>query len=538
MRSSVLKAHTALGLGITMILFLLWVPVSAQETVTIDSGTLRGVAADGVIAFKGVPFAAPPVGDLRWRPPQPAPHWNRTRSAAEYGHDCMQLPFPSDAAPLGTKPDEDCLVLNVWRPQAQTDHKLPVMVWIYGGGWVNGGSSPSVYDGTQFAKGGVVFVSFNYRLGRFGFFAFPALTKEDPNGLQGNYGYMDQIAALKWVQRNIEAFGGDPSQVTIFGESAGGFAVNTLLNTPLTDGLFERAIIESGGGRGGGPGGSSYLSEAVNGKPSAESIGVAFAKSKGIDGDGPDALAKLRSLPAEEIVNGLNMASMFQQASTYSGPMIDGKIVTENLTASYLAGKQHRVPVIVGANSMDIGFTMARTEKELFAPFGANATKAEAVYDPQHTANLRVVGQKVAGDAMMIEPARFIAQTLSSDGQPVWEYRFSYVADSMRTQWPGAPHASEIPYVFDTVKDRYGAALTPADEQAAKVMNAYWLQFAKTGNPNGAGLPHWPAYHTQSDKLMDFTDHGPVSEPDSWKARLDLTEHLAATSSTSASSHR
>jgi para-nitrobenzyl esterase len=528
----------ALSLGITMILFLHSAPVSAQKTVTIDSGTLQGVAANGVIAFKGIPFAAPPVGNLRWRPPQPAPHWSGTRSAAEYGNDCMQLPFPSDAAPLGTKPDEDCLVLNVWRPQAKSQHKFPVMVWIYGGGWVNGGSSPSVYDGSQFAKGGVVFVSFNYRLGRFGFFAFPALTKEDPNGFHGNYGYMDQIAALKWVQRNIAAFGGDPSQVTIFGESAGGFAVHMLLNTPLTKGLFQRAIIESGGGRGADPGGSSHLSKVVGGKPSAESIGVAFAESMGIDGDGSAALAKLRSLPAEEIVNGLNMASMFQQAGTYSGPIIDGKIVTEDLTTSYLAGKQHHVPVIVGANSMDIGFTAAKTEEELFAPFGTQAREAEDIYDPLHTGNLRLIGQKVAGDALMIEPARFVAQTLSSDGQPVWEYRFSYVAESMRNQWPGAPHASEIPYVFDTVKDRYGAALTSADEQAARAMNAYWLQFAKTGDPNGAGLPQWPAYHSKSDELMDFTDNGPVGKADPWKDRLDLTEHLVSVRSTSVSSQR
>lgn len=539
MRGSVLKANTVLRLGIPTVLLLFSTvvsAVSAQETVTIDSGTIQGVAADGVIAFKGVPFAAPPVGDRRWRPPQPVPHWSGTRSAAEYGHDCMQLPFPSDAAPLGTKPDEDCLVLNVWRPRAKSAHKLPVLVWIYGGGWVNGGSSPSVYDGSQFAKGGVVFVSFNYRLGRFGFFAFPALTKEDPNGLQGNYGYMDQIEALKWIQRNIAAFGGDPSQVTIFGESSGGFAVHMLLNTPLSKGLFERAMIESGGGR--GAGGSSHLREAVDGKPSAESIGVAFAKSQGIDGDGPAALARLRGLPAEAIVNGLNMASMFQQAGTYSGPIIDGKIVTEDLTSSYLAGKQYRVPVIVGSNGMDIGFTTARTETELFAPFGLHAREAEDAYDPEHTGNLKLIGQKVAGDAFMVEPARFVAQTLSSDGQPVWEYRFSYVADSMRGQWPDAPHASEIPYVFDTVKQRYGAALTPADAQTARVMHAYWLQFARTGDPNGAGLPRWPAYHAKSDALMDFTDNGPVSKADPRKARLDLTEHVASMRSASAPSQR
>ncbi len=531
---SILRPISTLCLGTAMVLVMFSPAVYGQETVRIDSGALEGITAEGVIAFKGVPFAAPPVGALRWRPPQPAAHWSGTRSAAEYGHDCMQLPFPSDAAPLGTKPDEDCLVMNVWRPEAKSDHKLPVMVWIYGGGWVNGGSSPSVYDGSAFAKGGVVFVSFNYRLGRFGFFGFPALTKEDPNGLKGNYGYMDQIAALKWVQRNIAAFGGDPSQVTVFGESAGGGSVHMLLTSPLTKGLFERAIVESGGGRGGVLGGDVYLRKAAGVRPSAEGVGVAFAKSKEIEGDGPAALAKLRALPAEEVVNGLNMASMFQQASTYCGPMIDGKIVTEDLTASYLAGKQRRVPLIVGTNSMDIGFSFAKTEDELFAPFGAQAKEAEDVYDPEHTGNLRVVGQKVAADAMMIEPARFVAQTLSADGQPVWEYRFSYVAESMRKEWPGAPHASEIPYVFDTVKARYGADLTAADEQAARAMNDYWVQFAKTGNPNGAGLAEWPAYHAKSDELMDFTEHGPVAKADPWKTRLDLTEHVASMKSAAA----
>src|SRR5271163_2187330 len=202
---------------------LMWTAASrAQDTVTIDTGTLKGATDAGVTSFKGVPFAAPPVGELRWRPPQPAAKWSGVRQATEYGHDCMQLPFPSDAAPLGTTPAEDCLVANIWVPENRTG-KLPVMVWIYGGGFVNGGSSPAVYDGSLFARQGIVFVSFNYRLGRFGFFAHPALTKESKDGLLGNYAYFDQLAALKWVQRNAAAFGGDPNAVTVFGESAGGF---------------------------------------------------------------------------------------------------------------------------------------------------------------------------------------------------------------------------------------------------------------------------------------------------------------------------
>ena len=229
-------------------------PASAapRTEVRTTSGVVAGAVANGVVSWKGIPYAAPPVGDLRWRAPQPVAPWTGVRAATEYAHDCMQLPFPSDAAPLGTPPAEDCLYVNVWAPEKPASAKLPVMFWIHGGGFVNGGSSPSVYDGSAFARRGVVFVSLNHRLGRFGFFAHPALTKESPNDPLGNYGYLDQIAALRWVRDNIAAFGGDPGNVTIFGESAGGGSVNTLLVSPLARGLFHKAIVQSGGGRAGG----------------------------------------------------------------------------------------------------------------------------------------------------------------------------------------------------------------------------------------------------------------------------------------------
>jgi para-nitrobenzyl esterase len=489
--------------------------------VKIDSGVLGGATSDGVLSFKGVPFSAPPVGPLRWRAPQPAAHWSGVRQATEYGHDCMQKPFPSDAAPLGTTPDEDCLVMNVWRPAEAEGRKLPVMVWIYGGGFVNGGSSPAVYDGSQFAKHGIVFVSFNYRLGRFGFFAFPELTKENPDhGLLGNYAYMDQIAALKWVQRNIAAFGGDPSNVTVFGESAGGGSVHMLLTSPMAKGLFAKAVIESGGGRGGLLG-----SRTVH---DVEPTGVAFAKANGIEGDGPAALAALRALPEERLVNGLNMASMGAAAGTYAGgPMIDGKIVVENPDDAYRAGRNARVPIMIGANSMDIGFAFAKTMDELFKPFGPLAAQAEAAYDPDHTGDVHAVGAKVAMDRTMVEPARFTAAEFAKQGLPSYEYRFSYVATSMRSQWPGAPHATEIPFVFDTVAAKYGKDLTADDEATAKAANAYWASFAKTGDPNGGGLPHWPRYEPSTDGIMDFTLDGPRGGPDPWKARLDVTAAAA-----------
>lgn len=494
------------------VLFLLAASMALWAQVKIDSGRLQGVMREGVVAYKGVPYAAAPVGELRWRPPQAPKAWSGVRTASEFGADCMQRPFPGDAAPLGVKPAEDCLYANVWVPATKSSKKLPVMVWIYGGGFVNGGSSPAVYDGSQFARRGVVFVSFNYRVGRFGFFAHPALTRENPSEPHGNYGYMDQIAALEWVKRNIGAFGGDAGNVTLFGESAGGGSVLTMMTSPLAKGLIHKAVIESGGGRAG------LMA------PSAETAGLAFAKKAGVSGDGPEALAALRQLAADAVVDGLNMATMF--TPTYAGPMIDGKVVVETPDVAYGAARGSKIPLIIGANSADIGFSFARSLDELFAPFGPDRDKAKAAYDPPGTGKLREVGTTLAADQMMVEPSRFMVRTMAALGQPAYEYRFSYVAESMRTQWKGAPHATEIPFVFDTVEARYGKDLTPADKVTAQAANAYWVNFAKTGDPNGRGLPEWPAYRTDRDKLLDFAETGPAAKPDPWKARLDLVESM------------
>jgi para-nitrobenzyl esterase len=493
-------------------------PRVIRDRVTIDTGALQGATVEGVVSFKGVPFATPPLGQLRWKPPQPVAKWTGVRQATSYGADCMQEPFPGDAAPLGVKPDEDCLYVNLWLPARATEktaqRKLPVMVWIYGGGFVNGGGSPTVYDGSQFAKDGIVFVSFNYRLGNLGFFAHPALSAEQPGFPAANYGLMDQVAALKWVQRNIAAFGGDPHNVTIFGESAGGGSVNMLLTSPEGVGLFHKAVIESGGGRPGG-----FPARTLGGPNSAESVGLALAKQHGIEGQGAEALAKLRAIPADQLK--LNMITM-RDASYVGGPVVDGKLDIGAATTAYAAGKGARVPVMVGANSADIGFAPGKTLDELFASFGPDAANARAVYNPENSTDMRAVGGKVGADQGMIEPAREIARLLSARGQPVYEYRFSYVAQSLRSKLPGALHATEIPYVFDTVSARYGKDLTPADEAAAKAMHQYWVAFVKTGKPEPAGEPAWPAYDAKSDRIMDFTNNGPVAGPDPWKARLDL----------------
>lgn len=504
----------------------------AADEVKIDSGVVRGASQNGVVAFKGIPFAAPPVGNLRWRAPQPVVPWTGVRPATDYGHDCMQLPFPQDLAPLRTTPDEDCLVANVWMPAGTQPSKLlPVMIWIYGGGWVNGGSSPAIYDGSQFAKQGVVFVSFNYRVGRFGYFAHPALGAESPSEPIGNYGYLDQIAALKWVQRNISAFGGDARKVTLFGESAGGGSVLAMMVSPMAQGLFQQAIVESAPARD-APGGMMQLKgkSGFFSKPTGESCALAFAKSKGINGTDPAALEALRKLPPDAVVDGLNMMTIFSAIKTFSNTMVDGQVLVESPESAFRAGHQAKIPLMIGANNRDIALNFAKTMQEVMFPFGLNQLRAYAAYDPQHTNDVKVVGDAVASDRLMVEPMRFAARQQAALGQPVYEYRFSYVAVSMRGEWDGARHASEIPFVFNTVGNAaFIPKLDPADAAMAATANAYWVAFAKSGDPNAGGRPrmNWPAYTSQSDTLLDFTVSGTTAGPDPWKARLDVTEKLA-----------
>ena len=450
---------------------LLGVPTSAREVAT-EAGQVAGATEDGVESWKGIPFAAPPVGPLRWRAPQPAAKWNGIRQAVTYGNDCMQVPFPSDAAPLGATPAEDCLYLNVWRPAGATG-KLPVIFWIYGGGFVNGGASPPTYSGANLARQGVLFVSANYRVGRFGTFAHPQLTAENADGgLLGNYGYMDQLAALQWVRRNIEAFGGDPANVTIVGESAGGMSVHALVTSPLAKGLFAKAVIMSGGD-GGAMGG--------DGLAAIEKIGVDFAQSKGIAPDDPNALTKLRALSAEDVTDGLNMMAMFSQQGprTFASPFTDGKLAVDAGKA-YASGAFEHVPMLIGATSADMG----------------------------------------GKTGIMVAGARKAAGAIADKGVPVYEYRFSYVAESVGQ--PGAQHATDIPFFFDTTAIKYGDKTTPRDVAMGKTISAYLANFAKTGDPNGSGLPAWPRYTRAADQLMDFSESGQaVAQKDPWGAEID-----------------
>ena len=498
---------------------------AAAPIVSVATGKLQGVIRDDVESFKGIPFAAPPVGELRWRAPQPAAAWEGVRPADAFGHDCMQQPFAGDDAPLTTRPAEDCLYLNVWRPAHAQGKKLPVLVWIYGGGFVNGGSSPDIYQGTQFARDGIIYVSFNYRVGRFGFFGFPELNRQDADhGLLGNYGYMDQVAALKWVRANIAAFGGDPEQVTVFGESAGGASVHFLLTSPLSQGLFARAIVQSGGGRGSLMGPRQLRKDQGN-VPSSETLGLRLAARMGIAGKDAKALAALRALPADRVTDGLNLGAWSDDAG---GPMADGRLVVDAPGAAYAAGRQAKVPLMIGANSDDIGAASAKSKDEAFAEFGTNAGKVRAAYDRDGTKSLARLNAEIGMDCVMIEPARYVAASFARQGIPSYEYRFSYTATPRRAASPyGAPHASEIPFIMDTVSARYGASAAAQDQAMAKTMHAYWLNFAKTGNPNGRDrdgrtLPLWPAYAAAADRIMDFSADGKAApQADPWKARLD-----------------
>jgi para-nitrobenzyl esterase len=445
--------------------------MAATKVIAVDGGKLRGSDAEGVSSWKGIPFAAPPLGANRWRAPQPVSAWHGVRDATEYGHDCMQVPFPSDAAPLGTTPAEDCLYANIWRPSREAK-KLPVIFWIYGGGFVNGGASPPTYSGANLAKQGVLVFSANYRVGRFGTFAHPQLTKANADqGRLGNYGYLDQIAALNWVRNNIAAFGGNPDNVTIIGESAGGFSVHTLVTSPLARGLFHKAVVMSGG-NGIAMGGADLAA--------IEKLGVEFAATKGIAADDPDALTKLRALSAEEVTSGLNMMALFSPAPrTFASPFVDGTVAVDAGEA-YRTGQFAKVPMMIGATSADMG----------------------------------------GKTGFMIAGARSASAALADQGVPVYAYRFSYVAESVGQ--PGAQHATDIPFFFDTQAIKYAERTTARDNAMGRIISAYLANFAKTGNPNGAGLPEWPRYDRAKDEIVDFTDNGKaVAQKDPWGAEMD-----------------
>ena len=405
------------------------------------------------------------------------------------------------------------------------------MVWIHGGGFVFGSGAFPMTSGVQFAKQGVVLVTFNYRLGRFGFFAFPALSRERPDETKGNYAYMDQIAALQWVKRNIAAFGGDPGNVTIFGESAGGVSVHSLLASPQARGLFHKAIVESGGARDGVLTARPLREDGVdpNYPVSAETIGVNFARSMGIEGTDQAALASLRALSADQILQGVAAPAGANVPLTASdAPILDGKLVTETAESAYKARRQPRVPLLLGSNSADSAGRRinATTKEQLFARFGQWSAQAKAAYDPDGTTDFATLLSRAEDDYGQAEPARFTANAFAANGSPVYLYRFSYVQSAMRERLrAGAPHGSEIPFVFGTLTAGQGSTVTPEDQAVARMAQSYWVNFARTGDPNGAGLPAWPRHDPSKDLIFDFRPDGSAGAgPDPRKARLDVTQ--------------
>jgi para-nitrobenzyl esterase len=460
----------------------------------VETGALQGVQAAGVVRFLGVPYAKPPVGPLRWRPPEAAQPWPGVRPADHVGALCMQKIKRSDNGVGPGEASEDCLTLNVFAPTGARG--LPVMVWIHGGGLVNGSGTADLYDGSALARQGVVVVTINYRLGRFGFFAHPALTAEAGAEPVANYGLMDQVAALQWVRRNIAAFGGDPARVTLFGESAGGASVDRLMMMAPARGLFARAISESGVG-----------GERSQTLKAAEADGVAFARTLGVSGD---SAAALRAIPADAIVAAGDLSMSKGEA-----PILDGRLLTEDPLPAFEAGHEAQVPYITGSNGLEIPKAWAAGFKDVAHYPPEMQARLEAAFGSAQTYDARILT-----DTVFAAPARALARLHAANGAPTYLYRFEVASPAELRTYGGAIHASDRQYVFQTL----GASPWPTDANdaaQAKTVSAYWTQFARTGDPNGPGRPAWPAYGG-SDQLMRFTNAGPRAEPTPDAKILDL----------------
>ena len=423
--------------------------------VKIDTGSLEGLDTAGVMVFRGIPYARPPVGALRWRAPLPTRPWQGVRDAKQLGRNCIQhQPYP-DIDPFAAGVSEDCLFLNVWTKSVDARAtRRPVMVWIHGGGFFAGFGGEERHNGARLAKKGAVVVTLNYRLGAFGFLAHPAFAAESPYHAAGNYGLLDQIAALRWVQRNIARFGGDPSRVTIFGESAGGISVGSLIASPLAKGLFQRAILESGTG----------VSIGIASRDTAQVVAMKFAESLRVSGVSAAAAARLRAFSAQTILNAsLHVAPPGQPAFW---PVVDGWVLPHPVDSALLKGAANLVPVIAGTN---------RDE----------------------------------GDQWMGAPTRTFARLISARGVPTYVYMFSRVGEDSANRARGAYHSAEITFVFGRPHPlQASAGSAPYDSTVAEAMSDYWVSFATTGDPNSgpsAGKwPRWPRYESATDALLEI----------------------------------
>lgn len=472
----------------------------APAPVATETGLVQGVAEKDLTVYKGIPFAAPPVGDLRWRAPQPAVKWEGVRVADKFGPD----PYQGDGKGAVS---EDCLYLNIWTPAKSPADKIPVLVWIYGGGFSFGSTSTPVHNGEHLARKGVVLVSINYRVGPLGFLAHPELSAETGRKASGNWGLMDQIAGLKWVQRNIAAFGGDPDKVTIFGESAGGIAVSMLCASPEAKGLFRGAISQSGGSF--GPTRfTTYPGENMRTLAQAEASGVTFAQKAGVT-----SIGELRKLPPDKLPSGWGSGAAW--------PIVDGVIIPDDQHKLYEAGQYNDVDILVGYNSDEgLSFAREKTPEEYRANvekrYGPFAEKLLAAYPATTTSSVPKTARDLMRDAAFGWQTWAWATLQARTGKSKVFYYYFDQHPARPADGPtadhGMPHGVDVPYVFQTL-DRNDTKLTPGDWAISDTVSTYWTNFAKRGDPNGADVPLWPRYTDSDRRVMYFKNTakpGPV----------------------------
>jgi para-nitrobenzyl esterase len=469
------------------------VPVKVAE------GMVRGTIEDGLSVYKGIPFAAPPVGDLRWRAPQPAAKWEGVKQATSFA------PGPIQGAKPPSGKSEDCLYLNVWSPAKSAQEHVPVLVWIYGGGFGAGATSEPVYSGEKLAKKGVVLVSIAYRVGQLGFLAHPELSAESPDHVSGNYGLLDMIAGLRWIQKNIAAFGGDPGKVTIFGESAGAIAVSMLCASPLAKGLFHGAISQSGGSFG-PPRSTTFPGENLKRLSDAERDGEAYTKSAGVS-----SIAELRKIEPGNLPG---------RGFGISWPIIDGYVIPDDQHKLYEAGKYNQTPILVGYNSDEgASFSPPKTPEDYIngvkSRYGRFANDLIKAY-PVETNTVPKTARDLARDAAFGWHTWSWARLQAKTGKAkVFYYYFDqhpdYPEGSPRAGY-GSPHGQDVVYVFQHLSTS-DPRTTPTDLEISDAMSTYWTNFAKYGDPNGKGVPKWPTFSETNPEVMYFsqTPHtGPV----------------------------
>lgn len=491
-----------------IVLFFTGMAESQQPApVKVEEGLLQGTYENGLTIYKGIPFAAPPVGDLRWRAPQPAEKWEGIKQADKFAAVPMQGGNPTPGK------SEDCLYLNIWTPSKSEKEKIPVLVWIYGGGFSFGSTSDPVHNGEHLARKGVVLVSIAYRVGQLGFLAHPELSAENPNGVSGNYGLLDMIAGLKWIQKNIAAFGGDPDKVTIFGESAGGIAVSMLCASPLAKGLFHGAISQSGGSFG-PTRPTTFPGENMKTLEQAEESGLSFAQKVGVS-----TIADLRNIVADKLPSGMGMGGAW--------PIVDGYVIPDDQFRLYEAGRYNDVPILVGYNSDEgASFSREKTPEEYIAGvrlrYGKFADELIKAY-PAGETTVPKTARDLARDAAFGWHTWSWARLQSRTGKSkVYYYYFDqhpdYPEDSPRYGY-GSPHGQDVAYVFMHL-DPSNPQTSKSDLEISEVMGTYWTNFAKHGHPNGESVPNWPAFSEGNPVVMYLgpTAHtGPVPDEESLK---------------------